>query len=882
MRTGGRGRALDGAGRFGVRRGRRRSRGGWHELPRERRGQRVGDVDGCEHDARGRAATGVTSRSIRSRRKSSPATRTARATCSCAISSRARTSSSRRTTKARRRPARSTDPVISPNGRYVAFVSCAVDRRRRRRGERRRLRPARSRRSRARPRLRDPRQERHEARRLRLRPRRGRQRRCSTSGGAGRTGGLKSFCGVSTDLVSVDSNESQGPSVSRRSRWSRASPSRRTAGSSRSRPRTQMATGDANNKVDVYLRDRDTDADDIYDEPESSTTLWISGGSINAPNGASLAPSLSDDGSLVAFESTATNLAGGRGRQRRRIRHLRQERQDRRADAHHERGRRGHRAVALRQRRTRRVPTRHRRDRDRQRRHHDSAGDPADQDRHEARARERRQLVRVHARRQQVYVTNVTGGATELMSTPGGGTHGQRRIRRQRRRSAARSRSRQTAGSSRSPRTRRTSAATTPGVRDIFVRVRGGSVSAFSESRRRPIPTAGARGVAIGDVPVCRDSRQPLHRDPRIGLRRPQRLRGPEPVRGSQRLRRPERLRGPEPVRGPQRLHRRGRLRRPQPLRRPQRASSAARCSARSRSTSSRSPCPGGWPTVLKGTAVRRATAVPRDAGRDPRPRGGPRRDHAHRGPEPPLEPAVRAARPRRRAARQHQHRLVAARADDARRRSTVPTGARSPAPRSACPAPRPTSSPSATLLDLDFLEVDPSAIDFSAILLSDITPAADSPLALELATNPAPPGTSLGLYAIGLLARADFPWEELPFGPGGIDAASFALGQHVTYTLQYTATGFSPQAVTITATLPAGAVYVAGSAHCTGGTGPHARRTSPTRPAPPSFVFSGAFAKPGETRAHHVRSGTDRLRHPGPAARRASPRHWRSTARRS
>ena len=107
--------------------------------------------------------------------------------------------------------------------------------------------------------------------------------------------------------------------------------------------------------------------------------------------------------------------------------------------------------------------------------------------------------------------------------------------------------------------------------------------------------------------------------------------------------------------------------------------------------------------------------------------------------------------------------------------RSAASTGARSPARTSACPAPRPTSSPSATLLDLDFLEVDPSAIDFSAILLSDITPAVDSPLALELATNPAPPGTSLGLYAIGLLARADFPWEELPYGPGGIDAASFA-----------------------------------------------------------------------------------------------------------
>ena len=125
--------------------------------------------------------------------------------------------------------------------------------------------------------------------------------------------GLKSFCGVSTDLVSVDSNELQGPSASKS-----VSVEPGIAISANGRfvafaTATQLATGDANNKVDVYLRDRDTDADGIYDEPESSNTLWVSGGSINAPNGASLSPSISDDGSLVAFESTATNLAAGAG-----------------------------------------------------------------------------------------------------------------------------------------------------------------------------------------------------------------------------------------------------------------------------------------------------------------------------------------------------------------------------------------------------------------------------------------------------------------------------------------------------------------------------------------------------------------------------------------
>ena len=141
---------------------------------------------------------------------------------------------------------------------------------------------------------------------------------------------LKSFCGVSTDLVSVDSNELQGQNASKS-----VSVEPGIAISANGRyvafaTGTQIATGDTNDKVDVYLRDRDTDADGIYDEPESSNTIWVSGGSINAPNGASLSPSVSDDGSLVAFESTATNLAAGPGANGAAIRHLRQERQDRR------------------------------------------------------------------------------------------------------------------------------------------------------------------------------------------------------------------------------------------------------------------------------------------------------------------------------------------------------------------------------------------------------------------------------------------------------------------------------------------------------------------------------------------------------------------------
>ena len=92
--------------------------------------------------------------------------------------------------------------------------------------------------------------------------------------------------------------------------------------------------------------------------------------------------------------------------------------------------------------------------------------------------------------------------------------------------------------------------------------------------------------------------------------------------------------------------------------------------------------------------------------------------------------------------------------------------------------------------------------------------------------------------------------------------------GGHVTYTLQYTATGFSPQAVSITATLPQGAVYVSGTAHCTGGTGAACTANLADPTGTTSFVFSGIFAKPGETALIDVRSRTDRLRDPGSATR--------------
>ena len=144
--------------------------------------------------------------------------------------------------------------------------------------------------------------------------------------------------------------------------------SRTTAASSRSRPRpsTTSATRTARSTSTsaTATPTRTTSRTSPRPRPRSGSAAAAS----TRPNGPSLAPSISDDGSFVAFESTATNLSAGAGANGRRLRHLRPQRQDQRADAHHERGRSGDRAVAVGQRRTRRVPARHRRDRDRQRR----------------------------------------------------------------------------------------------------------------------------------------------------------------------------------------------------------------------------------------------------------------------------------------------------------------------------------------------------------------------------------------------------------------------------------------------------------------------------------------------------------------------------------
>ena len=70
-----------------------------------------------------------------------------------------------------------------------------------------------------------------------------------------------------------------------------------------------LVASDANGKYDVFLRDRDTDGDGIFDEPGQVSTIRISIASDNTQgNGDSGRAAISADGRFVAFESYADNL----------------------------------------------------------------------------------------------------------------------------------------------------------------------------------------------------------------------------------------------------------------------------------------------------------------------------------------------------------------------------------------------------------------------------------------------------------------------------------------------------------------------------------------------------------------------------------------------
>jgi hypothetical protein len=75
---------------------------------------------------------------------------------------------------------------------------------------------------------------------------------------------------------------------------------------------TNLVAGDTNAVPDIFLRDRDTDADGILDEAGAVATTRIGlGPGAAQPDAASSDPVISADGRYVAFVSTATNLIAG-------------------------------------------------------------------------------------------------------------------------------------------------------------------------------------------------------------------------------------------------------------------------------------------------------------------------------------------------------------------------------------------------------------------------------------------------------------------------------------------------------------------------------------------------------------------------------------------
>ncbi|MBI2168222.1 MAG: PD40 domain-containing protein [Actinobacteria bacterium] len=75
---------------------------------------------------------------------------------------------------------------------------------------------------------------------------------------------------------------------------------------------SDLAAGDGNDVFDVFVHDRDTDVDGVFDEPGEAATERVSVGALGVEADAqSREPSISADGRYVAFSSNATNLVTG-------------------------------------------------------------------------------------------------------------------------------------------------------------------------------------------------------------------------------------------------------------------------------------------------------------------------------------------------------------------------------------------------------------------------------------------------------------------------------------------------------------------------------------------------------------------------------------------
>ena len=71
---------------------------------------------------------------------------------------------------------------------------------------------------------------------------------------------------------------------------------------------SNLAPGDTNGVADIFLRDRDTDGDGVFDEPGAVSTIRVSQLETVQANGPSFHPVVTPDGRYVFFESAATNF----------------------------------------------------------------------------------------------------------------------------------------------------------------------------------------------------------------------------------------------------------------------------------------------------------------------------------------------------------------------------------------------------------------------------------------------------------------------------------------------------------------------------------------------------------------------------------------------
>ena len=70
---------------------------------------------------------------------------------------------------------------------------------------------------------------------------------------------------------------------------------------------SNLVPGDGNADSDIFLHDRDTDEDGVFDEPAARSTIRLTRPGVD-PNGQSFIVRITPDGRYVAFTSSATNM----------------------------------------------------------------------------------------------------------------------------------------------------------------------------------------------------------------------------------------------------------------------------------------------------------------------------------------------------------------------------------------------------------------------------------------------------------------------------------------------------------------------------------------------------------------------------------------------